>query len=131
MYENDLLTEKIIGLCFKIHSELGPGFPERIYQNALKILLDEENIHYKLEKEYEVIFHNRKAGKFRCDLIIEQKVIVELKSVESYMPKLFENQVLAYMKVTGIKTGLLINFGGKSCNVRRLSLSPQKNKQSM
>jgi GxxExxY protein len=91
----------------------------------LKILIEEEKLAYEVEKEFEVNFHNKKAGKFRCDLIIAQKVILEIKAVEGNMPKLFEYQLLAYMKATGIKTGLLINFGNKSCVVRRLvSKSP-------
>lgn len=119
-YVNDLLAEKIIGLCYKVHRELGPGFPERIYHNALIILFEEEKLKYETEKEFKVMFHNKNAGKFRCDLIVEEKVIVELKSVEGYMPKLFENTVVAYLKTTGLQTGLLVNFGGKSCTVRRL-----------
>lgn len=123
---NDVLTEKIIGLCYQVHRELGPGFPERIYHNALVILFEEEKLKYDTstssvqEKEYKVMFHNKNSGKFRCDLIVEEKVIVELKSVESYMPKLFENTLVAYLKTTSLQTGLLVNFGGKSCTVRRL-----------
>src|ERR1035437_3269518 len=124
-WENDLLTEKIIGLCFKIHTELGPGFPERIYHNALIILLEEEKLKYETEKEFKVMFHNKSAGKFRCDLVVEEKVITELKSVEGYMPKLFENTLLAYLKATGLQTGLLVNFGGKICLVRRIMNSKQ------
>ena len=105
-WENDLLKKKIIGLCFKIHTELGPEFSERIYHNALIILLEEEKLKYETEKVFKVMFHNKSAGKFRYDLVVEEKVITELKSVEGYLPKLFENTLLAYLKATGLQTGL-------------------------
>lgn len=122
VYEKDLLTEKIIGYCFKVHTELGPGFPEKIYHNALIVLLQDEKVNFETEKEFDVSFNKRKVGKFRCDLVIEGKLIVELKSVEGYLPKIFTSQLLSYLKATNIKTGLLINLGNKSCDVKRLSV---------
>lgn len=121
-YEKDLLTEKIIGYCFRIHNELGPGFPERIYHRAFVTLLKDEKVFFETEKEFDVCFNKKKVGKFRCDLVIGGKLIIEIKSVEGYMPKIFMHQVLAYLKATHIKTGLLINFGNKSCDVKRLSV---------
>ena len=121
-YHKDLLTEKIIGYCFKIHNELGPGFTEKIYHNAFVLLLKDEKVVFETEKEFDVHFNKKKVGKFRCDLVVEEKLIVELKSVEGYMPKIFISQVLSYLKATNIKTGLLINFGNKSCDVKRLSV---------
>ena len=121
-YEKDLLSEKIIGYCFKIHTELGPGFPEKIYHNALIVLLKDEKVNFETEREFEVYFHKKKVGRFRCDLVIENKLLVELKSVEGFMPKLFMYQVLSYLKAAKLKTGLLINFGNKSCDVKRLSV---------
>lgn len=118
----DLLTEKIIGYCFKVHTSLGPGFVEKIYHNSLIQLLKDENIPFETEKEFDVYFNKKKVGKFRCDLLIEGKLIIELKSVEGYMPKIFTSQLLSYLKASGIKTGLLINFGNKSCDVKRLSV---------
>lgn len=121
-YEKDFLTEKIIGYCFQIHNELGPGFPEKIYHNALIFLLKDQQVSFETEKEFDVAFNNKKVGKFRCDLVIEQKLILELKSVEAFMPKIFTSQLLSYLKAANIKTGLLINFGNKSCDVKRLSV---------
>ena len=121
-YEKDVLTEKIIGYCFKVHNELGPGFLERIYHNALIVLLKEEGVNFDTEKEFDVFFCKKKVGKFRCDLLIESKLIVELKSVEGYMPIIFTSKLLSYLKAASVKTGLLINFGNKSCDVKRLSL---------
>ena len=121
-FEKDTLTEKIIACCFKVHRELGPGFPERVYQNALKIIIKEENLALEIEKEFVIFFNGKKVGTFRCDLVVENKVIVEIKSVTGNMPPIFYHQLLSYLKAAKIKTGLLINFGNKSCEVKRVSV---------
>jgi GxxExxY protein len=118
----DKLTEKIIGCCFSVHRELGPGFNEKIYSNALQITLQKEHLSFIAEKEFVVMFDGKQVGKFRCDLLIENSVIVELKSVTGYQPKLFQNQLISYLKASKIKTGLLINFGNTSCEIKRLSV---------
>ena len=121
-FEKDVLTERIMGYCFKIHNELGPGFPERIYHNAFNSILKDKKIIFNTEKEFDVYFNNKKIGKFRCDLVVEDRLIIEIKAVEGYMPKIFMYQVLSYLKAAKIKTGLLINFGNQSCDVKRLSV---------
>jgi GxxExxY protein len=121
-FEPDPLTEKIIGCCFKVHSALGPGFNEKIYCNALQHQLISEHLSFVAEKEFHVSFDGKLVGKFRCDLFIEKEVIVELKSVTGFIPKLFQNQLLSYLKASKLKTGLLINFGNLSCEVKRLSV---------
>ena len=121
-FEQDEITKKIIDCCFKVHSSLGPVFIEKIYSKALQNQLQKEGILFVCEKEFNVFFHEELVGKFRCDLFIEGSVIVELKSVTGYIPKLFHNQLLSYLKASKIKTGLLINFGNTSCEVKRLSV---------
>ena len=121
-YENHELTRIIIGCCYEIHNQLGPGFLEKIYVNALKIKLRKAGLNFETEKEFAVTFEEQIIGKFRCDLVIEQKVIVELKSVTGYQPKLFQHQVISYLKASKIRTGLLINFGNTSCEVKRISV---------
>jgi len=121
-FQHDTLTEKIIGCCFRVHSSLGPGFVEKIYARALQHQLHSENITFEAEKEFDVFFEGKLVGKFRCDLFIENEVIVELKSVTGYIPKLFQNQLLSYLKASKVKTGLLINFGNTSCEIKRLSM---------
>ncbi|MBU0502992.1 MAG: GxxExxY protein [Candidatus Omnitrophota bacterium] len=118
--DRDPLTERIIACAYRVHSELGPGFIEKIYHNALRIALKEEGLKYDTEKEFKVIYQSKQAGFFRVDLIVENKVIIEVKAVTGNMPLVFEAQVLSYLKVTCHKVGLLINFGNKSCQVRRL-----------
>jgi GxxExxY protein len=120
--ERDPLTERIIACAFKVHSELGPGFNEKIYNNALKIGLKDKGVKFETEKEYKVIYQDKQVGALRIDLIVEDKIIVEVKAVTGNIPKLFEAQVLYYLKVTGCSVGLLINFGNKSCQIRRLML---------
>ncbi|HEY0771290.1 MAG TPA: GxxExxY protein [Sphingobacteriaceae bacterium] len=120
--ENDQLTAKIIGCCYIVHNELGPGFNEKIYSNALQKTLIKEGISFVAEKEFLVWFMGSQVGKFRCDLFVENKVIVELKSVTGFIPKLFHSQVISYLKASKVRTGLLINFGNPSCEVKRLSV---------
>jgi len=120
MKETDILTERIIGCCFKVHKEIGPGFNERIYQNALKILFENQNIKYETEKEYEVKYLNKNVGKLRLDMVIENKVILEIKAVNGNFAQVFDCQVVSYLKASGLRVGLLINFGNKSCQVKRL-----------
>jgi GxxExxY protein len=118
--DRDPLTAKIIGVCYQVYNELGPGFIERIYLNAIKIALKRLDLNCEEEKEFSVSFRGERVGKFRIDLVIENKVIVELKAVEGRMPKIFEAQVISYLKASGLKVGLLVNFGNRSCEVRRL-----------
>ena len=119
---NDSLTEKIISCAYKVHSQLGLGFTEKIYHNALKIALKNANLKFETEKLFEVIYDNKKVGSLRLDLIAEDKVVIEVKSVIGSVADLFEAQVLSYLRITGCNVGLLINFGNKSCQVRRLML---------
>jgi len=121
-FEHDFLTEKIIGCSFEVHRILGPGFIEKIYAKALQEQFKSIGLKFEAEKEFNVYYLEKPVGKFRCDLFVEENVIVELKSVTGYIPKLFHNQLLSYLKASKIKTGLLINFGNTSCEVKRLSL---------
>lgn len=122
MQERDPLTEEIIACCFKVHSELGPGFNERIYQNALMLVLKEHSLKYETEKEFTVYFQDKKIGALRLDLILEDKVIVEVKALTGNIPDVFKYQLLSYLKVSNLHVGLLVNFGNKSCQVKRFML---------
>lgn len=120
MKQKDQLTEKIIGCCFKVHKELGPGFNERIYQNALRVLLEDQHIAYEMEKEYDVNYLDKRVGKLRVDMVVSGEVIVELKALTGNIPQIFLYQVISYLKSSGLRVGLLVNFGNKSCQVKRL-----------
>ncbi|MEI8350181.1 MAG: GxxExxY protein [Candidatus Omnitrophota bacterium] len=113
------MTEQIISCCFKVHSELGPGFKEKIYHNALKLALKSAGLEYQTEKEFTVSFQDKKIGSFKLDLIVLDKVIVEIKALTGDTPEVFKYQLLSYLKVSDLHVGLLVNFGNKSCQVKR------------
>jgi GxxExxY protein len=120
MENRNQLTKRIIGCCFKVHKYVGPGFNEKVNHNALKLLFDKEGLQYESEKEFEVFFLNKKVGSFRADLVVENEVIVEIKSLSINIPVLFQHQLISHLKVSDIHIGLLINFGNKSCQVKRV-----------
>ncbi len=114
MENNDPLTERIIACCYKVHSELGPGFNEKIYHTALKLAFNPEGLKYETEKRFEVCYQSKKIGHLIVDLVVENKIIVEIKAVTGNIPDVFKYQLLSYLKV-----GLLVNFGNKSCQIKR------------
>jgi len=120
MEESHSITKRIIGYCFEVHKEIGPGFNEKIYHNALKLLFDQKGLRDETEKEFEVFYLNKKVGSFRTDLIVENQVIVEIKSLAGNIPIIFEHQLISYLKASRLHVGLLINFGNKSCQVKRV-----------
>ncbi|MBI5048533.1 MAG: GxxExxY protein [Deltaproteobacteria bacterium] len=119
MKNRDPLTERIIACCYRVHSELGPGFNEKIYHTALKFAINQEGLKFEAEKRFEVYYKDNKAGYLIIDLVVENGVIVEVKALTGNVPDVFKYQVLSYLKVSNLKVGLLVNFGNKSCQVRR------------
>ena len=118
----DSLTEKIIACSFKVHTELGPGFPEKIYHKGLMIAFKDAGLGYETEKTFAVFFQGKKVGSFRLDLLVEGKVIVEINALTGNIPEVFKYQVLSYLKASGLHVGLLINFGNKSCHIKRFGI---------
>jgi GxxExxY protein len=109
MHENEL-TKIIIDLCIKIHKTLGPGLLESVYEEVLVYELKKLGIIVYRQVGIPVHYESVKLELgFRADLIIENKVIIELKSIENILP-LHKKQLLTYLKLTGMKVGLLINF---------------------
>ena len=105
----DQLTEKVIKCAIEVHRQLGPGLLEGTYEEAYCIELEDEGLGYQRQLVIPVIYKGRTIGEYRLDLLIEDVVIVEIKSVERFDP-VFEAQILTYLKITGKKVGLLINF---------------------
>ncbi len=123
---SDPLTEKIIGAAIEVHRILGPGLLESIYENALCHEFDLRGIKYQRQACVEMSYKDLVIRDQRVDLIVEDvndRVIIELKSL-SRLPEISTAQVLSYLKATGLKRGLLINFGENRLvdGVRRLSL---------
>src|SRR3989338_3001857 len=111
----DRLTEQIIGCCFRVHRELGPGFPERVYQSALIAGTRASGLTVERERRFKVAYEGTAVGEFQLDLVIERRVVVEVKAVTGMMPKVFVAQLLAYLKASTLPIGLLVNFGNSSC----------------
>ena len=105
-------------MFFKIYNELGPGFKENVYVEALLKLLGDDNITYKREKQFSINFNDTKVGATKIDLVIDNKIIIEVKATE-INNSLFEKQILSYLKSTGIKLGFLVNFGTNKLYIRR------------
>jgi len=113
------LTETILGSCFDIMNELGSGFLESVYKNALFIAIKEKGLNVETEKRFEVIFRERKIGLYIADLIVEGVVIVELKCCESLLGE-HQAQLINYLKASGVLVGLLVNFGKRKVDYKRL-----------
>ena len=121
MYLYQTLTGKVIGACYVVHNELGCGFYEKVYQEALAIVLKEEGIPFEREKHLPIEFHGQTLEcDYIADFVIDNTIILELKAVNE-MSSLFESQVINYLKATGLQIGLLINFGQEELQVRRLA----------
>ncbi len=108
--EEDPLTRKIIACAFKVHGVLGFGFLEKVYQNSLAIELQNCGLIVSQHMPITVRYDDRPVGEYYADLLVEKKVICELKAVEM-LTKAHEVQLVNYLKATGVETGLLINFG--------------------
>ena len=111
------LTEKIIGCAYSVHNVLGAGFLEKVYENALALELTEQGLQFKQQARLGVHYRGREVGEYFADLLIERRLICELKAVE-VLTRQHEVQLVNYLAATGIDTGLLINFGTK-VTVRR------------
>lgn len=109
MAEINKIAEKIIGAAIEVHRQLGPGLLEGTYEAALAIELECAGIQFERQVIFPVLYKGRKIGEYRLDLFVENQVVVEIKSVERFDP-VFEAQVLTYLRVTGARVGLLINF---------------------
>ena len=113
------LTGKIFGCCFEVMKELGPGFQEAIYKNALLIAMKEQGLQVETEQTFEVIFRGRVIGRYRADLVVEKTVVVELKCCESLIRE-HQAQLFNYLKVSNLPLGLLINFRRRKLEYKRL-----------
>ena len=119
MLEHKEITEKIIGAAFEVYNHLGYGFLEKVYRNAMQVELGIRGVSHAVEAEIEVRFKNQLVGQYFADLFVEGSVIVELKVAKTYNSS-DEAQLLNELKATGVKVGLLINFGKEKVEFKRL-----------
>ena len=116
--EHGEITEQIVGAAFEVHSILGYGFLERVYQRAMQVELNARGVKSDLESKITVRFKGEVVGDYEADLLVEDRVIVELKVAKEYQSA-DEAQLLNELKATGIKVGLLINFGRTKVEFKR------------
>lgn len=109
---SDPLTERIIGCAIEVHRVLGPGLLESSYEAALALELGLSGLKFERQLTVPVIYKGHLLGEHRLDLLVDDSVVVEIKSVERF-DALFEAQVLTYLRMTGRKTGLLLNFNSR------------------
>ena len=113
------MSNQIIGAAIKVHKELGPGFLESIYEEALKVELSKNELDFASQMEVQIEYLGVPVGLHRLDLLVQNEVIVELKAVKELADIHFA-QLRSYLKATGIKVGLLLNFSKPTLEVRRV-----------
>jgi GxxExxY protein len=123
MYEHDPLTHRIIGCGIEVHRELGPGLMEQSYERAFCVELALAGLSYDRQVVAPVVYKGEVIGEHRSDLVIENRVVVEIKSVERLIG-LHQAQLLAYMRILRMPVGLLMNFNSEvlRTGVRRLTI---------
>ncbi|MCG2697540.1 GxxExxY protein [Candidatus Parcubacteria bacterium] len=120
LYPHSDITEKIISAAFEVYNRLGPGFLESVYENSFIVALIKRGLKVERQKIYRIIFDGHAVGEHRIDLLIEGKIIIELKAVEGIMPGICKAQIVSYLRLTKLLVGLLINFGNDQIEIRRL-----------
>jgi GxxExxY protein len=117
--EHKDITEQIIGASFEVFRELGYGFLEKVYQRAMKVELELRGLKAEIEKDIQVQYKGQVVGDYRADILVNHCILVELK-VAPVLDSRDQAQLLNELKATGIKVGLLINFGKHKAEFKRL-----------
>jgi GxxExxY protein len=118
------LTEKVIGLFYEVYNELGHGFLESVYRNSFLIALQQAGLSCSFEVPVPVFFRGQDVGQFRADILVEGKVLIELKAVQ-HLEKNHEAQLYNYLRATEIEVGLLLNFGPRP-EFKRIAFSNER-----
>ena len=112
------LSYKVRGCFYDVYNDLGPAHKEQVYHESLKVAFEQNNIAFNSKKRLPVLFRGIKVGIYEPDFVIDEKIIIEIKSVLN-MPKVFENQLYYYLRGTTYKVGYLVNFGNEHLDIRR------------
>jgi GxxExxY protein len=115
------LSFDLVGMAQKVHRVLGPGFPESVYRRALCYEIAKAQVPFETEKKIEVWYEDHLCGEFRTDLIVDGKLVLELKAVDALCDA-HVSQVLTYLKATALHLGILLNFGTPSLETKRVVL---------
>lgn len=114
------LTSKILAVCFEVSNELGCGFVESVYEKALLIALRDRGLQAESQVPLTVAFRGKQAGEFFADIVVEEKVLLELKAVKQLAPE-HKAQIINYLKASGLDVGLLINFAKPKLEYKRFT----------
>lgn len=125
-YKHSEITKKIIGCAMKVHSTLGNGFQEVLYQRALAIEMNKQGLSFNREMEMDIYYDNEHIGTRRVDFFVEDKVMVELKALVN-LEQAHLAQALNYLEAYKIEVGMLINFGAPSLQFKRLTIEKKLN----
>ena len=117
----DQITEKIIGCCYNVATALGNGFLEKVYENALAHELKKSGFRVLQQHPVKVMYDDVEVGDYVADLLVENSVIVELKAIKA-LDNIHRAQCLNYLKATGMKVCLLVNFGPPKIEIKRVVL---------
>ena len=115
------LSYKIVGLAIEVRQELGYGFLEKVYENALMVLLKENGIKAAQQVPIKVYFHGQVVGDYIADILVDDSIILELKS-QDHIVEVHKAQTLNYLKATKLKLAILLNFGKERLEAKRLVL---------
>ena len=118
-YEFEAISKKVIGAAIEVHRELGPGFLESIYEEALKVDLSEHDLNFEAQKEIKIEYLGVVVGTHRLDLVVEDTIILELKAVSELMD-IHYAQLRSYLKATNLSVGLLLNFAKPTLEIKRV-----------
>jgi GxxExxY protein len=121
-YQASGLTGQIIGAAMEVHKRLGSGFLESVYEEAMAVEFGHQKIAFERQKELPVYYRDRVIKKFVCDYLVAEQVIVELKAIKA-LSEIEHIQLTSYLKASGLTVGLLLNFGGKSLDFKRMIYS--------
>jgi len=120
--KQEAVTKAVIGCAFEVINELGAGFLESVYEKALLLALRQKGLAAVAQYPARVMFRGESVGDFYADILVEEKVIVELKAVKAIAPE-HQAQIINYLNATGIEVGLLINFGNPRLEYKRFTRS--------
>lgn len=113
------LSYQIMAAIFEVHKTLGPGFIESVYEKALMMEVTSRGMNVDVQKVFDLTYKGKKIGNHRLDLIVEEKIVVELKTVERFAPH-HTAQLLSYLKASGYRLGILVNFSKAKVEYRRV-----------
>jgi GxxExxY protein len=128
--QHEQLTSEILAACFEVSNELGAGFLESVYRNALVIALRQKGLQVEFNVPLTVNFRGENVGDFFADLVVEGKIIVELKAASALVPG-NKAQLMNYLRATGLDTGLLVNFGNPRLDYKRVARQIEKHEHEM